>query len=228
MTVQKMHSMSDINKNSLSYTTRLLNIILFGIAMGYFEAVVVVYLRGMFYPEGFSFPLKLAVQQYAVIEVCREAATIVMLITVAVLAGRKFWERFGYFLIMFGVWDIFYYIFLKVTINWPATVFDWDVLFLIPLPWIGPVIAPSLVALLMTAVGISMTYLIDRGYDFRPTRLSWILSIAATALILYSFMRDFDAALRQQMPQPYSYWLLVIGLILYGAAYVHVYRKTNN
>jgi len=79
----------------------------------------------------------------------------------------------------------------------------------------------------MTAVGISITHLFDRGYDFRPTGLSWILSIAATALILYSFMRDFDAALRQQLPQPYRYWMLVIGLILYCAAYVHVYRNSK-
>lgn len=193
--------------------------------MGYFEAAVVVYLRGMFYSEGFSFPLKLIPARLAVIEICRETATIVILITVSMLAGRKFWERFGYFLILFGVWDICYYIFLKVTIDWPSTVFDWDVLFLIPLPWIGPVIAPSLVAVLMTAVGISITCLVDKSYDFRPTGLSWILSIAATTMILYSFMRDFDATLHQQMPRAYSYWMLIAGLFLYCTAFGHVYRS---
>ena len=210
---------------SNSYRTKLMSIIVFGIAIGYFEATVVVYLRELYYPEGFSFPLKMIQGRMIVIELFREASTIVMLITVAVLAGRKFWERFGYFLILFGVWDICYYIFLKVTIDWPSTVFDWDVLFLIPMPWIGPVIAPSLVAALMIAVGISITCLVDRGYDFRPTWLSWLLSIAATALILYSFMRDFDATLHQQMPQAYSYWMLIAGLFLYCTAFGHVYRS---
>jgi len=210
----------------MSYRSRLFAIILFGIAMGYFEATVVVYLRGVFYPEGFSLPLKMIPGPMAVIEMWREMATIVMLITVSMLAGRKFWERFGYFIILFGIWDIFYYIFLKVTIDWPATVFDWDMLFLIPLPWIGPVIAPSLVAALMITIGISITWLVEKGYYFRPTGFSWLLSIAATALILYSFMRDFDATLNQQMPQPYSYRMLVAGLLLYCVAFGHVYRHT--
>ncbi|MCE5250931.1 hypothetical protein LLG96_11990 [bacterium] len=204
---------------------RLVHVVLFAVAMGYFEAVVVVYLRGMYYPDGFSFPLQNAPARMIGIEFFREAATVVMLMTVAALAGRKFWERFGYFLILFGIWDIFYYVFLRVTIDWPGSLVEWDVLFLIPLPWIGPVIAPSLVAALMTVIGISMTNLVHRGYDFRPARLTWVLTFAATTVILYSFMKDFDAMFCQMMPQPYLYSLLVLGLVLYCIAYVHTYRE---
>lgn len=206
-----------------SYTNRLFYIILFAIAMGYFEAALVVYLRELLYPEGFSFPFKFIPLKLAVIEIGREAATVVMLIAVSALAGKKFWERFGYFIILFGIWDIFYYVFLRLTIGWPSTIFEWDVLFLIPLPWIGPVIAPVLVAVLMIVCGVLITRMVHNGCDFRVTRFSWIAACAATAVILFSFMRDFDATLHQQLPQPYWYWLLVLGLALYCWAFVQSY-----
>jgi len=195
--------------------------------MGYFEAAVVVYLRELFYPGGFSFPLKLMSERLIIIELFREASTIAMLIAVAALAGKKFWERFGYFLILFGVWDIFYYIWLKATINWPSSIFDWDILFLIPLPWIGPVIAPSLVALLMIVTGIAITRLFNRGYDFKPTGITWLLAVIATIAILYSFMRDIDAGLYQTVPKPYCYRMLCAGLVLYAAAFIPSYRKAR-
>ena len=218
---------SVIPRNTNSYRTSLLAVILFAVAMGYFEAAVVVYLRELFYPDGFSFPLKIISTRLIIIELFREASTIVVLITVAVLAGRKFWERFGYFIIMFGAWDIFYYIWLKATINWPSSLFEWDILFLIPLPWLGPVIAPVLVAGLMVTIGISITHLFHRGYDFKPTRGTWVLSILATLVILYSFMRDVNAGLYQGMPQPYLYRMLIIGLVFYVAAYFISYRKVK-
>ena len=193
--------------------------------MGYFEAMVVVYLRGMFYPDGFSFPLKIIPVRMIILEVFREAATIVMLGSVSALAAKKFWNRFGYFIIMFGVWDIFFYIWLKVCIDWPSSLFDWDILFLIPLPWIGPVIAPVMIALVMISIGISITGLFKNGHDFKPSKTTWILAIIATLLLLFSFMHDTGAALHQKMPKPYLYWLLVIGLVIYMAAYVISYMK---
>ncbi|MBT4482333.1 MAG: hypothetical protein HOC71_01490 [Candidatus Latescibacteria bacterium] len=214
-----------IPPRSHSYKLSLSMIFLFAVAMGYFEAAVVVYIREAFYPEGFSFPLKMISARFIIIELFREISTIIMLITVAVLSGKKFWERFGYFLILFGVWDIFYYVWLKATINWPSTLFDWDILFLIPLPWIGPVIAPGLVAVLMVAIGVSLTYLHHKGYSYKPSPATWMMAVAATVVLLYSFIRDVEAGLHQTMPQPYRYELLFIGLILYSAAYIVSYRK---
>ena len=215
------------NKQSSLYINRLKYIILFAIAMGYFEAALVVYLREFLYPEGFAFPFKVIPLKLAVIEIAREAATVVMLIAVSALAGKKFWERFGYFIILFGIWDIFYYVFLRLTIGWPSTIFEWDVLFLIPLPWIGPVLAPVLVAILMIVCGLLIIRMIHTGRDFRVSRSSWIVACTATALILFSFMRDFDATLHQQLPQPYWYWLLVVGLALYCWAFVQSYILSN-
>ena len=110
--------------NQTRYATRLFLILLFGVAVAYFEAAVVVYLRELFYPDGFSFPLTVIPLSLYAIELFRELATIVILITVAALAGKRFWERFGFFIILFGVWDIFYYIWLKTTINWPSSLLD--------------------------------------------------------------------------------------------------------
>lgn len=206
---------------------RLLFVLVFGVAIAYFEAAVVVYLRELFYPDGFSFPLTPIPTRLLVVELFREISTIIILAAVAGLAARRFWERFGYFILLFGLWDIFYYVWLKMTIDWPMSIFDWDVLFLIPIPWIGPVIAPVLISTLMIICGVWITRLYARGYLFRATPLAWILSIAATSAILYSFMSDTNATLHQQMPQPYWYSLLVAGLLFYTIAFVHSYRRTT-
>jgi hypothetical protein len=194
---------------------------LFAVAMAFVEAAVVVYLRAIYWPEGFAFPLPPFTDYKMVIEVCREVATLVMLMTVAHIWGRKFMERFAYLIFIFGVWDIFYYVWLKVLINWPSTLFDWDILFLIPLPWIGPVIGPVSVAVILIICSI----LIIKEEEFRPTPLSIFIALAATVMILYSFMYDTGATLHQQMPEPYKYWLLILGDVLYMIAFLLSYRR---
>lgn len=203
---------------------KLIWVSLFGVTFGFVEASIVVYLRAVYYPEGFTWPLKVISDEHLTVELWREAATIIMLVAVGILAGQKGWQRFGYFLIAFGVWDIFYYVWLKVVLDWPSALTEWDVLFLIPLPWIGPVIAPASIALLMTICGVDIvvrTIPTKSGQKhFRPTVLSWLFSILATVLILYSFMYDTDATLRGAHPLPYRYELLIVGLVLYIAAYI--------
>jgi hypothetical protein len=161
------------------------------------------------------------------VEVGREAATMVMLAAVAALAGTHLRERFGYFLVAFGVWDISYYFWLKVTLDWPASIFDPDILFLIPIPWVGPVIAPALVAALMVILGVPLTREPPPGRAFRPTPASWGLGTAATGLILYSFVRDYRLVAEQRLPEHYSYGLLFAGLALYVLAYVLAARKAG-
>ncbi len=211
---------------SNKYISRIIWVSIFSIAMAYVESAVVVYLRAIFHPEGFEFPIKELDDYKIIVELFREAATIFMLISVAALAGKKFWERFAYFILSFGVWDIFYYVWLKVILDWPSTVLDWDVLFLIPLPWIGPVIAPVSVAVLMIVFGVIMLRSIQGGLNFRPTFFSFIIALAATAVILYSFMYDTDATLELQMPMPYRYDLLIIGDLLFTASFIVAYLKS--
>jgi hypothetical protein len=214
-----------MTKNNL--IIRIVWVIIFGIAMAFVESAVVVYLRAIFYPEGFKFPLE-AMDDYKIfIEVMREIATIFMLLPIAYLAGKKFWERFAYFMLSFGVWDIFYYVWLKVLLDWPSTVFEWDVLYLIPLPWIGPVIAPVSISVLMIIFSIIIARSFQKGDGFRPGLISHVLALAGAMLILYSFMYDTEATLHQQMPKPYKYELLIIGDILFMAAFLISYLKTK-
>jgi hypothetical protein len=155
-----------MTKNNL--ITKIVWVVIFGIAMAFFESAVVVYLRAIFYPEGFKFPLEAMADYKIFIEVMREIASIFMLLSIAYLAGKKFWERFAYFMLSFGVWDIFYYLWLKVLLDWPSSVFEWDVLYLIPLPWIGPVVAPVSISVLMIIFSIIIARSFQKGDDFRP------------------------------------------------------------
>ncbi len=207
-------------------TKQLTVVLLFAVAMAYVEAAVVVYLRQLYYPGGFSFPLQPMPNVFIAVELGREFATLVMLATVTWLAGRTSWSRFAWFLAAFGVWDIFYYIWLKVTLDWPASILDWDILFLIPLPWIGPVIAPVLIAVLMIVAGLMILRIENRGRSFKPPQSTWIISLIGTGIILYSFMHDTDATLRFQHPEPYAYSLLIVGLVCYLIAMALSYRRT--
>jgi hypothetical protein len=189
---------------------------LFSIAFAFVEASVVVYLRAIYYPAGFEFPLKLISPDHLKIELLREGFTIVMLVGVGILSGRKPWERFACFLIAFGVWDIFYYVWLKLAIDWPKTLTDWDVLFLIPIPWIAPVLAPALISALMTIIGVLILVRISSGLPLSPSLPSWLVSIAATLILLYSFLSDI----------PYAYRLLWTGLSLYVLGFFLACRRT--
>jgi hypothetical protein len=126
----------------------------FFIAMAYLESAVVVYLRAMYYPEGFGFPLVAMDRVLVDTEVGREIATMVMLLAPAALVTRSRLERFAWFCFGFGVWDIFYYVWLKVLLDWPAGLGDPDLLFLVPVPWVGPVWAPCVVSLGLIGLGV--------------------------------------------------------------------------
>jgi hypothetical protein len=137
---------------------------LFGIAMAHLEGVVVVYLRkalGMLDSESNKESLEKFPDRYLKIEMTREAATIIMLVVIAWLAGNSWIEKGVYFLWTFAFWDLFYYGSLYVLIKWPPKMTTIDVLFLIPVPWIAPVWFPIgvssltiLVILILALTGI--------------------------------------------------------------------------
>lgn len=199
---------------------------MFAVAFAFVESAVVTYLRALYYPDGFSFPLRMMGSDHVLVELTREFATMVMLVCVAWLAGNTRWKRFGYFLVAFGVWDIFYYVWLKVILNWPASIFDWDILFLIPVPWIGPVIAPLLVSVIMIVAGFFIIRREDHVGNFRPPMAAWLVSGLATALILYTFIRDTGATLYSQPPLPYLFIVFYPALLLYAVALLMAFRKS--
>ncbi len=136
---------------------RIVLLALFAAAMAFVESAVVVYLRGLFYPEGFYGTLAAMPVFYYATEVFREVATILMLATVSLLAARRgWWERAAYFLFCFGVWDIFYYVWLYALLGWPPSLLTTDVLFLIPVPWVAPVLAPVAASAVMIGVAVTI------------------------------------------------------------------------
>lgn len=181
---------------------RVLAVAAYAAAMGYVEAAAVIYLRLL---VGGVDPLqRLGAPPppipLGVAEVGREAATIVMLAAVALLAGRGWAGRWGAFILAFGVWDLTYYLFFAALVGWPATILDWDILFLIPLPWWGPVLAPVAIAAAMTASGALLLRREACGERPRFARGA-ALALALGALIcLYAFMADALALLRAGEP----------------------------
>lgn len=130
-----------------------------GIAFGFIESSVIIYLRaalGMLNVNNFV-PIQ-AVNGLSKLllttEFFREISTIILLLTVAVIAVKTFQERCAIFLWTFAVWDIFYYVFLWFTIRWPSSLTSQDVLFLIPVPWISQIWFPMLISAISIAAVI--------------------------------------------------------------------------
>jgi hypothetical protein len=196
---------------------RLLWLAIFAIAMAQLEAAVVVYLRRLLYPEGFRFPLRAITGPLLWIELGREAATIVMLAAVGCLSCADRWRRFAAFMLLFGVWDVFYYLWLHAMDRWPQSPLTWDVLFLIPLPWVGPVAAPVLIALVMLAAALAIEELRDRGLPVRLTRGEWTATIASGLGLLVVLMWDAPNVSRGGLPSPFP-WPVFLAFLACGAA----------
>jgi len=165
---------------------------LFSIAMGFLESAVVVYLRELMYPGGFDFPLQPITDHLALTEIGREAATLIMLFTIALIAGRTSVEKFAWFIYCFAVWDIFYYIFLKVLLGWPASLMTWDILFLIPVTWTGPVIAPVIASVTMILLALILVRFTDASFTVRISRLEWLLLVSGALVMILSFTWDYS------------------------------------
>jgi len=202
--------------------------VLFALAFGWVEAAVVIYLRRLYYPHGFAFPLQPIEAPVLVVELLREAATLLMLAAVALLAGRRTWDRVAFFTLAFGVWDLAYYAGLKLALDWPAGLGDFDILFLLPLPWVAPVYAPASVAVLMIAAALAVIERERTGWRGRIDARTWLLGLAGAAVLLYSFLGDQAAGTGRALPRPYPWPLLVLGdglLIACGLRFLRCMRR---
>jgi len=218
----------------------------FAIAMGYLEAAVVVYLRTILYPEGFSFPLSPIPGDLALTELLREAATLIMLVTVGMVAARRFSMRFAWFLYSFAIWDIFYYVFLKLLLGWPESLMTWDILFLIPTTWTGPVIAPVMVSLTMILLALAILL---RGEQGRVSKLSlrvWLGLIGGSLVLIFAFIFDYTrfmlvrfsfremfslrnqevlATATQYIPDTFPWWIFAAGEVMILFSILWYWRK---
>jgi len=220
---------------------------IFGIAFGFLEAIVVVYLREIYYPNGFSFPLTLLDPQMLKVEIVREFCTIIMLTSVGWILGKTSGEKFSFFIFVFGVWDIFYYVALKIFLDWPETIFEWDVLFLIPITWIGPVLAPVICSIGMILISLIYVYLHEKNHQTKFTPIQIVLISLGVLIIIYTFIYDylnlfnehnfwsdfskitekkeFWDVIQSYVPQKFNWILFSVGCVLIGINYLYSFLK---
>lgn len=206
---------------------------LFAVAMAYLEAAVVVYLRRIYGIADLVRDIAPYDPSLAALEVGREAATLVMLVAVGLAAGRSARSRLGFALFAFGLWDILYYAWLRILIGWPRTLLDPDILFLIPLPWWGPVLSPVLIAVLSVAAGWLAVARDDRDLRFDPGPAGWAALGAGILAALYAFMADAIRALpaspedlTRLRPSPFPWPIYSAGLLLMAFALWRAARFT--
>ena len=211
---------------------RWICVAVFAAAFAWVESSVVVYLREIFYGGSFGFPIvvnwvdgKYAGNNLSSIEVIREAATMIMLAAVAFLAGKNNWQKFSFFMIAFGIWDIFYYVWLRVMVGWPESLMTWDILFLIPLPWVAPVITPVLISLAMIAAGTIIICYDEKGYNIRFAWYDWVIVMACGLIMIISFCWDWknivrvpDGTERSGIPNPFL-WELYLPAYIFSSAW---------
>lgn len=195
----------------------------FAIAFAWVEASVVVYLREIYFEGSFSFPLlvvwgngKHVVDDLVRIEFGREIATILVLVAVGCAAGKNALQRFCYFMIAFGIWDVFYYIWLRIMTGWPESLMTWDLLFFVPLPWVGPVITPLLIALAMVTTGSIIISFDEKGRVIRWRWYDWGIESGCGLLMVVAFCWDWknilqvpDGLERRGIPNPFAWWLFL-------------------
>jgi hypothetical protein len=215
-------------KEKMEALRRWIWVAIFAVGFAWVEGAVVVYLREIFYQGSFYFPIlvnwengEYVAHYLTPVEIGREIATIIILIAVAWASGKNSWQRFSLFMIAFGIWDIFYYIWLRVMVGWPDSLMTWDLLFLIPLPWVGPVITPVLIALAMTTAGSLIIYYDERGFKIRFYWYDWVIVLGCGILIIVAFCWDWkniirlpDGVKRSGIPNPFLWGLYLPAYIL--------------
>jgi hypothetical protein len=199
-----------------NYSQKLFHLLIFSIAMALLESAVVIYLRELYYPEGFTVALKLFDEGILFTEILREIATVVMLGGIAFVSGKRFIERFSYFLFCFAVWDIFYYIWLKILINWPESFFTWDILFLIPVTWLGPVLAPVICSMTMISLSLSILTILQKSPELKIKKSDWILFTLGSLIILFTFVYDYAKIIIS------NGWLLEVDKLMQNSAFIEI------
>jgi len=203
----------------------------YAIAMALVEAALVVHLRHVYYPQNplALFPLVLLTPDDLALELARELATVVMILTVAVLTARGFVRRFAAFVFVFGLWDLFYYVWLKLYLDWPSQWLEWDILFLIPWPWFGPWLAPALIALLFVFWG---GWALTTPHELRLRSTDGMLFVAGALLALAAFLTPAwpllaggTAAFHGWMPDTFAWPLYLVGIAVMATALVRVMRE---
>lgn len=203
-------------------------VLAYATAMAYLEAAVVVYLQAVFGARvGEIFPLRPieTVGDLIVIEVGREAATLVMIAAVGILVGRTAIERLAWAAVVFGTWDIAYYGWLYVFSGWPPSLATSDLLFLIPGPWVGPVWAPVVVSLALVGFGLAAAFRERRGRPVLLRRWHVLAGVGGGLVVVGSFLADAPNVAAGALPGGFPVAVFSVGLGVAVAAAIDALRR---
>jgi hypothetical protein len=159
------------------------------------------------------------------VELGRELATMLTLGAVALAVARNSRQWLAAFTLVFGVWDLAFYAFLKLTIGWPASLLTWDILFLLPVPWVGPVIAPAIVAASMVAGGIVTLWYGPDESRLRISPVHWAAIIVGGFIVVVAFMWDWRNTIVGNWPNPFNWPLFWTGELLAIGAFSHALKR---
>lgn len=213
---------------SSDFRKRAILVGIFAFAMAYFESATVVYLqRALNMTPQSIFPLRNenSLGGLGGIEIGREAATLVMLAMVGWITGRRSLERLAWAAVAFGIWDIGYYFWLWIFIGWPSNLADFDLLFLLPVPWVGPVWAPILVSFALIAFGLIVARRLRRSENV-PVRLwDFALLVGGGFFVILSFTIDGTYYLRGAVPASFPWAIYGLGMLLALAGVVPIVKS---
>ena len=204
---------------------KLLWLMVWAVAFAYIEASVVVYLRELYYPDGFAFPVVIAETHMALTEVIREFATLLIMWATVNLTYQMLQSKMAAFMVIFGVWDIFYYIFLKIILNWPEALTSWDILFLIPMPWVGPIWAPVVVSIGLIYAGITILIQNEEGHFLDFDRKFILLEFVAAIIIIVSFLIPGYAVITESIPSYFPQYLFWAGFIMGLGTFLYQFHR---
>jgi hypothetical protein len=203
----------------------------FALAMAYLESAVVVYLRqALGVSTGEVFPIDLESELSGTlgwIELGREAATLVMIGSIGWLVGRRGLERLAWAAVIFGIWDIGYYFWLWVFSGWPTSLATWDLLFLIPVPWAGPVWAPVAVSVALVAFGLALAARYRAGLEARADRTTLGALIAGGVIVIVSFILNAGVVLGGGTPTDFAWPVFAAGMGIGVVAAVAILRTAS-
>ncbi len=223
---------------------------IFALTMGIFEGSVVVYLRALYYPAGFNFPLVPFDNFIGLTELIRELASLFMLLSVGIIAGKNFSQRFAWFLYSFAVWDLIYYLFLYLILAWPQSLLTWDVLFLLPVTWTGPVITPVLISILMILLALIIYHFNNKTQNkVSISKKEWIILISGSVIVFISFIWDYCRFLinhisfnefqsrkisgklfdlsTQYIPESFNWFLFTLGFLVISSGILLLYIRNK-
>ena len=198
-----------------------LGLVLLAVSFAVVEAAIVTAYRSLLDPQGERFPLLPLPGSLAGLERVREAATLLLLIAAARLVYRRAVPATATFFFLFGIWDVAYYATLRCSLGWPRHGSDWDLLFLLPVPWLGPVVAPLVVSCVLVVVGSLVLRHESRRGPFRLGRLHLLAAALGGALCLWSFVAAPSGRALAALPTRYPWEWLLLGLALGLAAFSH-------